>query len=189
MVVFAIAALPLLVAVGMKLAGWHPTHTINYGQLIQPAKPLQNVHLDLRGGSTLELNDLRHYWVLLTFSHGACIGTCAQNIYKMRQVHVAQGKYEERVRRLLVVLPDDEPGEFAEMVRAYPQMKVATGPLAEQQALARQLKTPNGDALNEEGWIYVIDPVGNYMMRYPPHADPSGIRRDLARLLRVSQIG
>jgi hypothetical protein len=37
--------------------------------------------------------------------------------------------------------------------------------------------------------IYLIDPLGNLVLRYAPGADPSGIRRDLARLLRLSQIG
>jgi cytochrome oxidase Cu insertion factor (SCO1/SenC/PrrC family) len=185
----AVAVLPMLVAVVLKLTNWHPRHTVNYGQLIHPAQPLRDVSLELRSGDRIHLSDLRHKWLMLTFSRGACLGACAKNIYKMRQVHVAQGRHAPRVRRMLVVLPGTDHGEMAQMVRAYPDMKVVIGPHSGEADLARQLKTPGGDALNEPGWIYFIDPLGNYMMRYPPDADPSGIRRDLARLLRVSQIG
>jgi len=185
----AVALLPLVAAIVLKVTHWHPKRTINYGQLIKPAQPLRDVNIELRTGDKIRLSDLRPHWLMITFSRGACLGACAKNIYKMRQVHIAQGRHAQRVQRLLVVLPGEEHGEMAQMVRAYPNMKVVVGPLAEEQDLARQLKTPDGDALRDPGWIYFIDPLGNYMMRYPPGADPSGIRRDLARLLRVSQIG
>jgi cytochrome oxidase Cu insertion factor (SCO1/SenC/PrrC family) len=187
--IFAIALVPLLVAIGMKVSGWRPARTTNYGQLIQPAKPLTDVELVRRTGEHLRLQDLRHRWLLVTFSKGACIGVCARSIYKMRQAHVAQGKYQERVRRMLVVLPNGAAPDFEPMVKAYPGMIVVTGPVTDEQALGRQLQIPGGTALDEQGWIYIVDPIGNYMMRYPPDADPNGIRKDLARLLRVSQVG
>jgi len=37
--------------------------------------------------------------------------------------------------------------------------------------------------------IYLVDPLGNVMMRYPRDADLSRMKRDLARLLRASRIG
>jgi cytochrome oxidase Cu insertion factor (SCO1/SenC/PrrC family) len=187
--IFGIAMIPLLVAIGMKVTGWRPAHTTNYGQLIQPAKPLADVGLERRTGKPIRLQDLRRRWLLVTFSKGACIGACANSIYKMRQVHVAQGKYQKRVQRMLVVLPKGPKPDFGPMVKAYPDMIVVTGPVSDEQALGKQLQIPGGTALDQEGWIFVVDPIGNYMMRYPPDADPVGIRKDLARLLRVSQVG
>ena len=37
--------------------------------------------------------------------------------------------------------------------------------------------------------IYVIDPLGNLMMRFPRDPDPSRMLEDLQRLLKVSRIG
>lgn len=187
--IFGIALIPLLVAVGMKVSGWRPARTTNYGQLIQPAMPLADVGLVRRTGTSVRLQDLRHRWLLVTFSKGACTGDCAKSIYKMRQAHIAQGKYQQRVQRMLVVLPKGPTPDFGPMVKAYPDMIVATGPVSEERALGKQLQIPGGTALDQEGWIFVVDPIGNYMMRYPPDADPNGIRKDLARLLRVSQVG
>ena len=37
--------------------------------------------------------------------------------------------------------------------------------------------------------IYMVDPLGNLMMRFPANADPNLTKRDLAKLLRASRIG
>ena len=37
--------------------------------------------------------------------------------------------------------------------------------------------------------IYLVDPLGNLMMRFPIDADPSKTKRDLAKLLRASSVG
>jgi hypothetical protein len=46
-----------------------------------------------------------------------------------------------------------------------------------------------GTALDAPGRVYLIDPIGNLVLSYAPDADPSGMRKDLARLLRLSQVG
>ena len=37
--------------------------------------------------------------------------------------------------------------------------------------------------------IYLIDPLGNLMMRFPKDADPARMVKDLKRLLKISRIG
>jgi len=37
--------------------------------------------------------------------------------------------------------------------------------------------------------IYMIDPLGNLMMRFPKDADPNKIKKDLYKLLKASAIG
>jgi hypothetical protein len=37
--------------------------------------------------------------------------------------------------------------------------------------------------------IYVVDPLGNLMMRYPEDPDPGRVIKDLERLLKLSRIG
>ena len=46
-----------------------------------------------------------------------------------------------------------------------------------------------GAAPPEAGRIYLLDPLGHLMMSYPPAIDPNDIRKDLARLMRVSRVG
>ena len=68
-------------------------------------------------------------------------------------------------------------------------MHVIAGPPPAVAELARQFTLPAGSPLDDPDRIYVVDPLGNLMMSYPAGADPNGIRKDLARLLRVSRIG
>jgi len=37
--------------------------------------------------------------------------------------------------------------------------------------------------------IYLVDPLGNLMMRFPPDLEPKSLLKDLKHLLKVSRIG
>jgi hypothetical protein len=74
-------------------------------------------------------------------------------------------------------------------VKDHPGMHVIVGPPEAVTELARQFTLPAGSPLDNLNRIYVVDPLGNFMMSYPADADPNGIRKDLARLLRASRIG
>jgi hypothetical protein len=53
--------------------------------------------------------------------------------------------------------------------------------------LAKWLQPQSGHALQDH--LYLVDPLGNWMMRFPPQIDTQGavkVRRDLDRLLRAS---
>ena len=40
-----------------------------------------------------------------------------------------------------------------------------------------------------EDYLYLIDPRGNLMMRFPATGEPARIRKDLGRLLKASRVG
>ena len=44
--------------------------------------------------------------------------------------------------------------------------------------------SPVGSAADH---IFVVDPLGHLMMRFPPNPDPSRMLKDLSRLLRQSR--
>ena len=48
-------------------------------------------------------------------------------------------------------------------------------------------KLPAGASVRDH--IYLVDPLGNVMLRYPRDPDPSRVKKDLTRLLKVSRIG
>ena len=52
------------------------------------------------------------------------------------------------------------------------------------EALATWLQPAPGHQLEDH--LYVVDPLGNWMMRFPADLDPKRARRDLDRLLRAS---
>jgi hypothetical protein len=87
-----------------------------------------------------------------------------------------QGKEQERIVRVLLA-PESEapdPGLFAQ----HPGLVVAQVGEAARSAL------PGG-----AGAIYLIDPLGNLVLRYGADPDIKGISKDLTRLLKASGIG
>ncbi|MFQ5756851.1 MAG: SCO family protein [Acidiferrobacterales bacterium] len=185
----ALFALPFIFAYGLYWYGWRPGGTINHGELVQPARPIADVTLRTLTGRDIRFHDLRRNWVLVYFGSAECGNRCENNLYKMRQVRLAQGKDADRIYRVFLVTDARSLDRLRPMLVEYPGMQVITGPAENIKTLATQFTLPAGSPLDGLERIYVVDPLGNLMMSYPADADPSGMRKDLVRLLKVSQIG
>lgn len=177
---------PVVLATGLYFGGWRPQgKSLHHGQLVQPAQPLNDVVLRRADGKETQLmSSLRGSWVLLTFSRLPCTQACQDNLYKMQQVRLTQGKDASRVRRAFIALANG--GDGSSLENQYPGLIVFAGQPREVQAVARQLAGEAGEAQES---IYIVDPLGNLVLRYRADTDPSDIRKDLTRLLRLSQIG
>ena len=116
------------------------------------------------------LAPLKGKWVLVTFDAAACHAACEKKLYIVRQVRKAQGKEAERIERLWVVTDGGKPK--AELLAAIEGAHVSTGEL---------------DFKGDD--IYLVDPLGNLMMRFPRDPDPSRMIKDLQRLLKYSRFG
>ena len=160
LLVGAICLAPVLAGWALYLSGWRPAATGNYGELIPP-RPLT--------GAPFEA--LRGKWVLLMFDAAACDAYCERKLYFMRQVRRTQGKEMERIERLWAITDGGKPR--AEVLAAI-----------EGTHLARL----NDQAFSPD-YIYLIDPLGNLMLRFPRDPDPSRMVKDLQRLLKASRIG
>lgn len=147
---------------------WAPGASANYGELVVPPRPL--------AGPPLET--LRGKWVLVTFDAAACDAYCEKKLYFMRQLRRAQGKDRDRVERLWLLTDGDRP-------RAALRAAIEGTHIAPAEALAARF--PAAGAVSDH--IYVVDPLGNLMMRYPREPDASRMLKDLQRLLRLSSIG
>ena len=151
------------------------TAAVNYGTLLAvPAPPISGTGRD---GTPFSLADQRGRWVLLIVRDGdACDARCERALYATRQARTMQGKEQERIVRVLALAPG---GALAPPLAAqHPGLVVAT--LAPQAIAALPVA---GDA------IYVIDPLGNLVMRYDVDPDIKGVAKDLTRLLKASGIG
>jgi cytochrome oxidase Cu insertion factor (SCO1/SenC/PrrC family) len=185
----ALFAVPVIVAYALYFSGWRPASTGNHGELVQPVRPIADATLTRLDGRTMRFSELRGKWTLITFSAAECLKPCERNLYNMRQVITAQGHKAERVQSVLVVTDLKALDLLRYAVQDYPGMHAIVGPPQTVSALARQFTLPAGSPLDNLNRVYVVDPLGNFMMSYPADADPNGIRKDLARLLRVSRIG
>ena len=177
----AIAALCLAPFIAALIAyyGWQPQGAMNYGELI-PAHPLIDPPLRHLDQSPFRLSELKGKWILLQLDESDCAESCRAKLYNMRQVRLAQGREMERVERVWLIL--DETPLQTSLMREYEGTRMLR---AAGSALAAQF-APVADARD---YIYLIDPLGNLMLRFPRNADPRKIHKDLARLLKVSRIG
>lgn len=154
----------------------------NFGTLIQPQRPLPEVMAQDLQGQAVPLASLRGQWLLVSVAGGACDAACESNLYYQRQLREAMGRERERLDRIWLV--DD-----AVPVRAAlePALQGATVLRVPQATLAAWLAPAPGHALSEH--LYVVDPMGHWMMRFPARMDTAAAaraKRDLDRLLRAA---
>ncbi len=184
-----VLVLPMVLAYMLYAVGWRPSRTGNHGELVEPARLITDVRLRTRDDDEFHVKDVYGKWTFVYFGPAECVGECERSLYKMRQIRLAQGRHADRVERLFVVLGKQQADALARAVKDYPGMVVVTGSRESIGVLARQFALPAGTPFDGLGRIYLMDPAGRLMMSYPADADPSAMRKDLARLLKVSQIG
>jgi cytochrome oxidase Cu insertion factor (SCO1/SenC/PrrC family) len=153
-------------------------HT-NSGELIN-APPLPNSRVRLADGAAFELNQLRGKWILLTADSAQCGEACQRKLFTLRQLRLAQGKDMERIERVWLVA--DEAAIADQVSDVYRGMWVVRA------AASEMLQRLSADSAPAE-YIYVIDPLGNVVLRYARNAEPGRMIKDLARLLKTSRIG
>lgn len=161
---------------------WQPQGGVrNYGELIKPAPLAETIALARPDGAVLALKELRGKWVLLQVDGAACDTACERKLYAMRQVRLLQGRDQDRVLRLWVVA-DDQPLNDALLKQKFEGTLAARDPGG---ALIGKLPAKT----NARGHIYVIDPLGNLMMRYDANPDLKRMSKDIGTLLKASGIG
>ena len=159
---------------------WQPSGRVNYGELVEGIT-VPPGNLVLSGSSKpFDFTQLRGRWIFVTVDSGACDDYCQKKLWKMRQVRLTQGKYPERIERAWLV--SDTQSVAATVMKEYEGTWIASAQGNPMLALF-----PYRDALRDH--IYLVDPLGNVVLRYPKDADPSLMKKDLTRLLRVSRIG
>jgi cytochrome oxidase Cu insertion factor (SCO1/SenC/PrrC family) len=166
---------------------WRPADTVNHGVLVEPPRRLDTAYrLSTPAGTVMQPDYLQGKWTLVTIGDSDCDPVCTGNFYKMRQVRLAQGEDMRRVQRLfLITTPEAElPGTLEE----YPEMDVVLLPRSTQEEFLAPFLI-DAAAPSAAGRVYLVDPLGNLMMYYNRDADPSGILKDLKRLLKISSVG
>lgn len=184
-----IAAAPVIFAYVLFYSDWRSDRAANYGELVQPPRILRDIELVDLSGKAFKLSSLRGKWLYVYFGPARCREPCQNNLYKTRQVITAQEKNMDRVQRLFVVTDSDALGELRDTVKDHPGLHVARPDAEALRSLARDFIVPAGSPLAGLERVYLVDPLGNLMMSYPADADPTGMRKDLARLLRASRVG
>jgi hypothetical protein len=159
-----------------------PTGRSVYGELITPARPMPGLEATTADGAAMALPSLRGQWLLITVAGAACDALCERQLYLQRQLRESLGREKERLDRVWFV---SDAAPIPE--RLGPALRGATVVRVPAAQLAQWLAPAAGQALADH--LYVVDPMGNWMMRFPPRMDVAGAsraKRDLDRLMRAS---
>lgn len=167
---------------------WWPSESTNYGQLVQPQRPMpapSELTLTTLDGKPFDLNSLKGEWLLMTVDGAQCEEACARKLFILRNSHASQGKNVERVTRIWFITDDQPvPDKVLDAYRGTIMLRARPEQLAEY--LSKD--TPQADAgLAAPMWI--ADPHGNLILQYPAEADPLRFRKDLSKLIYNSRIG
>lgn len=189
--IFALFFLPLLLATlwfQVVRTGAINLGSRSNGELIAPAVPFTEFTLHEQGSdNAFVLDDVRGMWTILYIPGSVCDEQCEKTLHDIRQARLALNHRMERVQRVLLV--DQELVFSAEVADAQLGLRIVGG---DQQSIAgftEQMSAAQSSMEPKTNMIYLIDPLGNLMMRYTPDQLPRPLYKDLKHLLKVSRIG
>jgi hypothetical protein len=182
LLVWAVCAAPV-VASYLSYYVIKPQGRVNYGDLILPPKPLP-AELELAltdlDGHVVKPASLKGQWLLVVVANGACDSRCEKHLYLQRQLRETLGKDKDRMDRVWLI-----PDQSAVPQTLMPGLKNAWVLRANEAGLQHWLTPEKG--LAQDAHLYLVDPRGDWMMRFPVDADPSRIKKDLARLMKANE--
>ena len=193
--VLAVCAMPL---VGSYFTYYviKPTGRTNYGDLIDPREhPIPSMDSTTLDGKPATLDNYKGKWIMLKVGPSACLQECQDQLFAMRQLRTMQGKEMERIERVWLIT-DNQPldtillrvNDGTRMLRAPADVVAKWLPLNQNNGAAGLPDTASDH-------IYLIDPLGNLMMRFPKGAVSSDteqvkkVHKDITKLLKASAIG
>jgi hypothetical protein len=154
----------------------------NFGELIDPQRPMPALQAQTLDGRSVPLQSLKDQWLLVTVAGGGCDAGCQQNLYFQRQLRESLGREKDRLDRVWLI---SDTASLADSLR--PALDGATVLRVPAEQLVAWLPAASGRQVGEH--LYVIDPLGNLMMRFPAGLDLASAgraKKDLERLLRAS---
>lgn len=177
---------PILAAVLLYFAlpELRPSSTTNYGTLVSPARPLANLQLSDAGGDAAPEALRTGKWSLVYLGAADCDEACSQRLILSRQVRLALGKDLSRVQRVYLAPDAAAAGRVQAMLAAaHADLRLYVDHGLPGQRAADFFQAQDAHAL------YLLDPLGNWLMVYTGEVQPKGLHGDLKKLLRVSSIG
>lgn len=183
---FLFFATPLLLVMYMYQINWHPKGE-SKGELIKPAVAIQ-VPSNFKNIKTAYASDItgtlwHEKWSIVLIAD-QCDQTCEARLYDVRQIHASLEKNMNRLQRILITHQQD----VAHLAKKYPDLIVLNQPTGDVDSLASQFKNDKQNIFDEHA-VYLVDPLGNWMMKYDSAIAAKDIRKDVEHLLRYSWAG
>jgi hypothetical protein len=183
LLILLVCAAPVIASYVLHFT-WRPSGSgTAYGALIQPTVGLPEVAARQLDGQIQPLRALKGQWLLVLVGPAGCDAACEERLFLQRQLREMAGRERDRIDKVWLIT-DDAPlrPELRQALTAgrAPVILLRVPP----DAVAAWLKPAPGHAIEEH--LYLVDPMGEWMMRAPAKPEPGKLRRDLERLLRAS---
>jgi cytochrome oxidase Cu insertion factor (SCO1/SenC/PrrC family) len=170
---------PLAIAVFIYATGnWRPAGSTENGEFLWPPVTIPDITLAEANGPEPRKH-LRGVWNVLYTGPGECDVICQERLVDLRQMRLTFGKDAPRLQ--LVYLADSGSVDSEYMTTEHPVMFVVDATQS-----GEQLSALEGYATGD---VYLVDPQGNVILRYPPDMSIAEMREDVKKLLKLSQIG
>lgn len=182
LLVLAVCAAPV-VASYLSYFVIKPQGRTNYGTLILPTRSLPDLQLRQLGGGEVKAASLRGQWLLVAVGPSQCDAFCEKRLFIQRQLREMLGRDRDRLDKVWLVTDGGVPGEALLAATERSAVPVTTLQVS-REALAQWLTPEAGQQLEDH--LYLVDPLGEWMMRMPANADPARVKRDLDRVMRGS---
>lgn len=177
LLLLALMCAPVIVSYALYFSDFRP-ESKNYGDLL-PIVKVTGKGTNVQDNTILRMKDLHGKWVLVTVDSGRCDELCKEKLYFMRQVRLVQGKEKHRIERLWLIKDDIDPDP--ELIKGHEGLYVVRDK-------ENEILNFFGSTDVQTKHIYLLDPIGNLMMRFPEKVDGKKMGNDIKRLLHVSQI-
>lgn len=179
---FAIAIAPLIAATTMYYTGWGiPSSTTNNGEFVDGSRGIPDMNLSTSDGQSfsslfLPENDDAKWWIIITADQ--CKQACEQWLEVSRSVHRRLHRDADRVRRAFLATDGTVPDSGE-----HPRIRTLTAANGENPFSAR---TRDGE---RNGTVFVVDPMGNLVLRYDSRHNGTDLLDDVEHLLDSSPLG
>jgi len=160
---------------------------INHGEILNPIIHITDLKLNDENNELIPEEKLTYKWRLITFLGKDCDLQCESRLYDTRQIHTSLGKDQHRLLRMFVHLQPAGDSLTALITEKHPEViHVIGNQKVILDALGSNVRENIGITDNE---TYIMDPMGNIMMRFTADQPNKDFLYDLKKLLKASQIG
>jgi len=178
----ALFLLPVVAAFALYYGNvWRPAGSSSKGELIDPARPLEVAGLKRPDGSAAGAEVFRDKWSLIYIGDGACDADCRNALVFARQSRLALNNEMTRVQRIFLATGNCCANDY--FAKEHPGMIALDASSPEAQSLLAQFPQDHARSL------YIVDPLGNLMMRHDGERTSKDLLSDLKKLLKLSHIG
>ena len=144
-------------------------NTVNYGELITPVIVTEKSDIELLGGATLD-----GIWTFAYVTE-SCDALCDKAVEDVKTIRTLINMDMRRIQRVLLAKDGSRPSQGDESL-IHARIK--------NEELSAKL------AIFPKNSIFLIDPIGNFMLYYNPiDINVKFVLKDLKRLLKYSRIG